>query len=157
MNKLDYGSGGNPKEGCKSSDFCGSPGYDYYIKDYIVLEAKDHSFDVIHCRNVIHHIPEVDLPILFAEFNRLLKEDGQLIISEPREDFHEQNKLLDIIWYRWINVNHNIMIPEEYVDYKQYLENFMQITSYDHYNNEVITFQKIAIESEIFEYEEMTA
>lgn len=145
MNKLDYGSGSNPKPGFKSSDFCGSPGYDYYIRNYVVLDAKDHSFDVIHCRNVIHHIPEKDLHKLFAEFNRLLKRDGQLIISEPRKEFHEQNKLLDIIWYRWININYDIMIPRGYVDYKKYLNEFIEIMSFDHYNNEVITFQKKVI------------
>ena len=155
MNKLDYGSGSNPKKGFKSSDFCGSPGYDYYIKNYIVLEAEDHSFDVIHCRNVIHHIPENDLIKLFSEFNRLLKDDGQLIISEPREDFHEQNKLLDIIWYRWINVNHSIMIPEKYVDYKKYLNDFTPISSYYHYNNEVIAFEKKIIEQKVLELEEI--
>lgn len=150
MNMLDYGSGGNPKVGFKSSDFCGSPGYDYYIKDYKVLNAEDHSFDVIHCRNVIHHIPENDLPKLFSEFSRLLKEGGQLIISEPREEFHEQNKLLDIIWYRWINVNHDIMIPDKYVDYKKYLDKFEMVSSYNEFNNEIISYEKKVVESELY-------
>lgn len=154
LNRLDYGSGGNPK-GFKSSDFCGSPGYDYFIKDYKVLEAKDHSFDVIHCRNVIHHIPEADLPLLFNEFNRLLKEDGLLIISEPIEEFHEQNKLLDIIWYRWINVNHDIMVPDKYVDYKKYIDKFNTLSSYRDLNNEIITFQKETISKQEFVYEEI--
>lgn len=153
MNMLDYGSGGNPKKGFKSSDFCGSPGYDYYIQDYRVLDAEDHSFDVIHCRNVIHHIPENDLSKLFSEFNRLLKDNGQLIISEPREEYHEQNRFLDIIWYRWINVNHDIMIPEEYVDYKKYLNEFESITSYNHLKNEVVVYQKVAVLKEVPIYE----
>lgn len=153
LNRLDYGSGGNPKEGFQSSDFCGSPGYDYFIKNYEVLDAKDHSFDEIHCRNVIHHIPEADLPLLFNEFNRLLKENGLLIISEPREEFHEQNKLLDMIWYRWINVNHDIMIPNKYVDYKKHLDKFETLYSYNDLNNEVITFQKEAVSQREFMYE----
>jgi len=140
--KLDYGSGRQPKQGFMSSDFCGSPNYDFYIRDYKVLDTKDHSFDVIHCRNVIHHIPEKDLPKLFAEFKRLLKHDGQLIISEPRKEFHEQNKFLDLIWYRFLTYDDKIMIPDEYVDYKQYLGDFDIMSTIDEYNNEIITFKQ---------------
>ena len=140
--KLDYGSGRQPKQGFMSSDFCGSPNYDFYIRDYKVLDTKDHSFDVIHCRNVIHHIPEKDLPKLFAEFKRLLKHDGQLIISEPRKEFHEQNKFLDLIWYRFLTYDDKIMIPDEYVDYKQYLGDFDIVSVVDEYNNEIITFKQ---------------
>lgn len=140
--KLDYGSGRQPKQGFMSSDFCGSPNYDFYIRDYKVLDAKDHSFDVIHCRNVIHHIPEKDLPKLFAEFKRLLKHDGQLIISEPRKEFHEQNKFLDLIWYRFLTYDNKIMIPDEYVNYKQYLGDFDIMSTIDEYNNEIITFKQ---------------
>lgn len=151
-NKLDYGSGGNPKKGFKSSDFCGSPGYDYFIKDYKVIDAEDKSFDVIHCRNVIHHIPEKDLHILFDEFDRLLKDNGQLIISEPRKEFHEQNKLLDRIWYRWVNINYDIMIPDQYVDYKQYLHKFNITHSHNEFNNEILYLQK-AVSYEVKHYE----
>lgn len=137
--KLDYGSGSQPKEGFLTSDFVGTPNYDFYIKDYKVIGAKDHSFDVIHCRNVIHHIPKADLPKLFDEFKRLLKHDGQIIISEPRKEFHLQNKILDIIWYRFLTYDRNIMIPNEYVDYKQYLTDFEIVESENEYSNEIIT------------------
>lgn len=140
--KLDYGSGRQPKQGFMSSDFCGSPNYDFYIRDYKVLDTKDHSFDVIHCRNVIHHIPEKDLSLLFAEFKRLLKYDGQLIISEPRKEFHEQNKFLDLIWYRFLTHDDKIMIPDEYVDYKQYLDDFDMVSVTDEYQNEIIIFKQ---------------
>ncbi|MEY9976557.1 methyltransferase domain-containing protein [Lysinibacillus sp. RC79] len=140
--KLDYGSGRQPKEGFLTSDFCGAPGYDFYIKDYKVLGAEDHSFDVIHCRNVIHHIPEKDLHLLFSEFNRLLKKDGQLIISEPRKESHLQNLILDIIWYRFLVFDDKIMIPNEYVDYKQYLSDFEMISTVDEYSNEIIICTK---------------
>lgn len=140
--KLDYGSGRQPREGFMTSDFCGAPNYDFYIQDYKVLDAKDHTFDVIHCRNVIHHIPKQDLPTLFAEFNRLLKYDGQLIISEPREEFHQQNLILDIIWYRFLTYDRNIMIPQEYVDYKQYMADFEIIETENEYNNEILTCRK---------------
>ncbi|AOZ62079.1 hypothetical protein QCM8_161 [Bacillus phage QCM8] len=136
--KLDYGSGSQPKAGFLSSDFIGTPNYDFYIKDYKVIDAADNSCDVIHCRNVIHHIPEKDLPILFAEFKRLLKPDGELIISEPRKEFHEQNLILDLIWYRWVVNNRDIMIPYNYVDYKQYLSEFDIVSVEDEFKNEIL-------------------
>ena len=139
--KLDYGSGSQPKEGFLSSDFCGAPHYDFYIKDYKVMDAKDHSFDTIHCRNVIHHIPKTDFHKLFTEFKRLLKHDGQLIISEPKEEFHKQNLILDIIWYRFVTNNRDIMLPKEYVNYKQYLNDFEMIEAEDEFNNEIITYK----------------
>lgn len=141
--KLDYGSGRQPKPGFLTSDFCGAPNYDFYIKDYKVLDAKNESCDVIHCRNVIHHIPEKDLPILFNEFKRLLKPDGTLIISEPRKEFHIQNKILDIIWYRFLVYDRKIMIPDNYVDYKKYMKDFKIINIEYEYNNEVLTCKKI--------------
>jgi SAM-dependent methyltransferase len=136
--KLDYGSGSQPKAGYLTSDFIGTPNYDFYIKDYRVVGAKDHSFDAIHCRNVIHHIPEKDLPLLFKEFKRLLKHDGELIISEPRKEFHKQNLILDIIWYRFLTNDRNIMIPHEYVDYKQYLSGFNIVETDNEFNNEIL-------------------
>lgn len=138
--KLDYGAGSQPKEGFLTADFVGTPNYDFYIKDYRVIGAKDHSFNVIHCRNVLHHIAERDLPILFAEFKRLLKPDGTLIISEPREEFHEQNKLLDLLWYRFLTVDRNILIPTEYVDYKVYLTDFTVMETRNEFNNEILTY-----------------
>ncbi|WAB25137.1 putative methyltransferase [Lysinibacillus phage vB_LfM_LysYB1] len=140
---LDYGSGSKPKKGFKSSDFCGAPGYDYFIKDYRVLDLEDKSCDVIHCRNVIHHIPEADLPLLFGEFKRLLKDNGVLIISEPREEFHEQNKLLDLIWYRFLTYAPEIMVPDKYVDYKKYLEGFVTVHTEDENKNEILTLHRV--------------
>ena len=146
--KLDYGSGRQPKQGFKSSDFCGSPNYDFYIENYKVLDTENNSCEVIHCRNVIHHIPKQDLHKLFDEFDRLLKEDGTLIISEPRKEFHKQNLILDIIWYRFLVHDDSIMIPYEYVDYKEYLlKKFEVVKIEDEFNNEIITLKKINVKA----------
>ena len=140
--KLDYGSGSQPKEGYLSSDFCGGPQYHYLIQDYKVVGAMDETFDTINCRNVIHHIPEEDLPKVFSEFQRLLKPGGRLVISEPRKEFHQQNLILDIIWYRFLKKEMSIALPVTYVDFKKYLSDFRYITSRNHFNNEIIVFQK---------------
>lgn len=142
--KLDYGSGSQPKKGFQSSDFCGAPNYDYFIQDYRVLDLDDQSCDVIHCRNVIHHIPEQDLPLLFTEFRRLLKPGGQLILSEPREEFHKENLILDIIWYRFIKQEKKIALPLSYVDYKQYVTGFQLVKKKDEFNNEILSYLKVA-------------
>jgi SAM-dependent methyltransferase len=136
--KLDYGSGSQPKAGFLSSDFTGTPNYDYHIRDYRVIGARDASFDEIHCRNVIHHIPERDLPILFSEFRRILKSGGILTISEPRKGLHRQNLILDIIWYRFLVNERNIMIPREYVDYRKYMADFDVVETSREYNNDIL-------------------
>ena len=127
--------------------FVEHPNYDFFIKDYRVLDAEDESFEEIHCRNVIHHIPKEDLPKLVAEFKRLLKDGGKLIISEPREELHKQNLILDIIWYRFLKNETKIKLPTEYVDYKEYLKDFEMVSSYDHFNNEIVVFKKQVLQS----------
>lgn len=44
-------------------------------------EGENIKFDVILCSHVIQHIHTDDLPIFFAKFNQLLKENGLLIIT----------------------------------------------------------------------------
>lgn len=42
-------------------------------------QFKDHSFDIVYCRQVLHHIS--DLPNLMREIRRILKKDGILIAT----------------------------------------------------------------------------
>lgn len=145
--KLDYGSGSKPYQDYSTSDIVGTSNYDYFIQNYKISELSDGSCESIHCRNVIHHIPETDLHILFSEFKRLLKEDGTLIISEPRKEFHEQNLFLDKLWYRFLTVNHDIMLPIIYVDYKVHLaEYFDVVETHDDINNEVLYLRPRVLE-----------
>jgi len=51
------------------------------IGDIIDIPEDDDSFDVILCTEVFEHIPDPVLAI--AEFQRLLKKDGVLIITAP--------------------------------------------------------------------------
>lgn len=140
---LDYGSGSQPREGYLTSDFTGSPIYDYVIKDYRVVDAEDHVFEKVYCRNVIHHIPKEDLSLLFGEFKRILKPGGCLIISEPREEFHKQNLILDIIWYRFLRRDMSIRLPVEYVDYRDYMVGFDCVSVETEFSNEIRTFRMV--------------
>ena len=142
---LDYGSGSQPREGYLTSDFTGSPRFDYMIKDYRVIEAEDGSFDEIYCRNVIHHIQKDDLEKLFSEFRRLLSDGGRLVISEPRKEFHKQNLILDIIWYRFLSRDMKIKLPLEYVDYRDHMSGFVCESVETEYNNEIRTFRMVDV------------
>lgn len=143
--KLDYGSGAKPKEGYKTSDFTGLSNLDFFIEDYKINDLADNSCITIHCRNVIHHIPEHDLPILFGEFARLLRKGGTLILSEPMEKFHKQNLILDRIWYRFLVNNENIMLPMTYVDYKRYVNSdiFELQGEEEEIKNEILTYTRL--------------
>lgn len=137
---LDYGSGRKPREGFSTSDYSGLPIYDYMIKDYKVLGVKEGEYDIIYCRNVLHHIPEVDLVKVVDEFRRILKLGGKLIISEPKEAYFTENKILDIIWYRFLYYDREVHIPIEYVDYRKYLTGFIEVSSKEILNNEEKVF-----------------
>lgn len=45
------------------------------------LPFKDESFDVIFCKGLLHHLPDPREGIY--EMSRVLKKDGELIVSEP--------------------------------------------------------------------------
>lgn len=51
------------------------------ISDIIDIPVKNESFNSIMCIEVLEHIPYPEKAI--AEFNRILKKDGQLIITAP--------------------------------------------------------------------------
>lgn len=144
--KLDYGSGSKPRKGFLTSDFTGAPFLDYHIENLQVLNAEDKSFDVIWCRNVIHHIAPNQLEKLFSEFDRLLKRDGHLIISEPKSEHQKRNLILDVIWYRFLEQNYRISLPVVGVNYEDYLPgNFLSKRSYQEKgNNEVVIYEKVS-------------
>jgi SAM-dependent methyltransferase len=144
--KLDYGSGSKPRKGFYTSDFTGAPFLDYQIEDLIVKEAADRSFDVIWCRNVIHHIPVHRLDDLFAEFDRLLKRGGYLIISEPLAENRMRNLILDVIWYRFLVQDFSISLPDPNVDFRDYLPGNYKIsrTYLEKGNNEVVILEKVS-------------
>jgi ubiquinone/menaquinone biosynthesis C-methylase UbiE len=50
-----------------------------------VLPFKDASFDVVSCRGVLHHLP--DVPAALREIHRVLRPGGELILSEPSNDW----------------------------------------------------------------------
>src|SRR5699024_4300544 len=142
---IDYRSGRKYHKGYKTSDFTRSPAYAYMIEDYLIKEIKDGEVKRLRCRNVLHHIRPNDLPKVFNEFSRLLCDGGELIISEPREEYFKQNKILDLIWYRFLYDDRKIYIPEYYVNFEDYInkEVFKRTSHKIDIKNDVITYKKV--------------
>lgn len=74
-----------------------------YVSDILAIPVPDASFDVILCTEVLEHVPE---PVrVIAEFARILKPGGKLILTAPlgsglhQEPFHFYGGYTPY-WYR---------------------------------------------------------
>ncbi|MCG2611242.1 methyltransferase domain-containing protein [Flavobacterium sp. SM15] len=54
--------------------------------DFFHLEFEPNSFDAIVALDVLEHIPLNELPAYLDKFNKLLKQDGYIVISGPTEN-----------------------------------------------------------------------
>lgn len=142
---LDYGSGSKSPEGFVTSDFTGSPKYDYIIENYKIEGISQGMVDIINCRNVLHHIMPPDVNKVIEEFYRLLKPGGELRISEPKEEYFKQNKILDIIWYRYLTYDRSIYLPNFYYNFRKDIDKrkFKHTVTYDDIKNEILVYRKI--------------
>lgn len=119
MVKIDFGSGYNPKKGYKTCDFTMLPFLDYISINNKIYdkngEIKESSISKIRCRNVIHHIKNLDE--LFYNFNRYLKKNGKLEIIDCREEYYYANWFMDNLWYRYIIPRPEVWFSNEYRNY----------------------------------------
>jgi hypothetical protein len=118
--KIDFGSGYNPKLGFSSCDFTTNPMLCFQFIDNKIIdkngnELLKNSVDEFFCKNVIHHIKNLDN--LFKMFRYYLKYDGILTIIECNENHFTENVILDTIWYRYINPRYDIWISKLYRNY----------------------------------------
>lgn len=120
MNKLDFGSGYNPEKDFKTCDIYGY--VDYYFDPILYKVNTDDKFDYIRCRNVIHHIKDINK--LSKEFNRVLENNGLIEIIEPRKEYYNENYYLDYLWYRWVIPRHEVWFCTEYRSCKNYFKEF---------------------------------
>ena len=123
--KIDFGSGYNPKEGYSTCDITTSPFLDFISYDNKIYsregEVKENTVDKIRCRNVLHHVK--DLQALLTNFYRYLKIGGELEIIDCAKEFYPQNVILDNIWYRWFDDGkRGVWYSTEYRSFIPYLQ-----------------------------------
>lgn len=145
MLKIDFGSGYNPLEEYKSCDITESPMLDFYY-DYEndkIIELCDSSVDEFYLRNVIHHIP--DLKKTFSCLSKYLKDDGILKIIDVRSEYYLQNKILDVLWYRYIIPRYEIWISYKYRDYFSLLKElgYKELEYYIEEEKEISIWKKL--------------
>lgn len=121
MKKLDFGSGYNPEDDYETCDIYGYVDY-YFDPIEYKIEADDKSFDLIRCRNVIHHIK--DIKKLSKEFSRVLKTEGILEITEARKEYYSANYYLDYLWYRFVIPRYEVWFCNKYRDCRDYFDEF---------------------------------
>lgn len=108
--RIDFGSGYNPKDGYKTCDITFAPNLDYvYDKDAnVIINLEKASVDEFYAKNVLHHS---NIERLVSCFYQYLKHKGIVTIIEPQVIYYEQNRCLDIFWYRYIYLRYEISIP----------------------------------------------
>lgn len=139
MNKLDFGSGYNPKKGFKSCDIYGYVDY-YFDPIKYKINVNDNEFDFIRCKNVIHHVK--DLNKLSDEFYRVLKNDGLLKIIDVRKEYYDSNYFLDYLWYRYIIPRYDIWFSNKYRNCRNYFKNFYLINYFIYKEKEIFILKK---------------
>jgi ubiquinone/menaquinone biosynthesis C-methylase UbiE len=142
MKKLDFGSGYNPQKDYLTCDFTFAPFLDY-VFDGSNISCKNEEFVEIRCKNVIHHISDIES--IIKEFNRCLKINGILEIIEVNELHYVSNLCLDILWYRYVIPRYEIKINLEYIDYSDIIiQNGFELTQKTISNEkELLTFKKV--------------
>jgi len=125
VNKLDFGSGYNPRPGYKTCDNILTPNIDYYYNGVAIVNAADKSIDRIVLRNVIHHIPDFD--VLAKEFKRILTNRGTIWIVDCLPQHYMNNVILDYIYYRSVNSRPDIQIFDYFRDYLKTFGRYFKI------------------------------
>ncbi len=114
LRRLDFGSGYNPAPGFETCELNAHPCVDHDFRNGRITCCKE-TFDVIRCRNVLHHIKDLDA--LFQEFRRVLKPGGGILIIDSRPEIFPETVSLDYLWYRMVIPRPDIWCAKEYRDY----------------------------------------
>lgn len=79
--QLEIGSGPNKRAGWITLDMC--KGVDVYWDLRNKTPFKDESFDRIYCSHVLEHFSYQDLRVVLREMHRILRPNGEFLISVP--------------------------------------------------------------------------
>jgi 2-polyprenyl-3-methyl-5-hydroxy-6-metoxy-1,4-benzoquinol methylase len=102
------------------------------------LEQKQLTFDVVFILEVVEHLDDYYLSLLFNNLNKLLKKDGIAIITTPNNENLEENLILcpecNTLFHRWqhlrswnIDTLRNTLIKENFKILEIYTTNFNKI------------------------------
>ena len=69
----------------------------FILQKGVELPVKDSTADIVTLFDVVEHVPTGKEPFLLSEVYRVLKSDGQLLLSTPNS--HWLANLLDPAWY----------------------------------------------------------
>jgi predicted SAM-dependent methyltransferase len=78
--KLDVGSGKSPIEGCVTVDLFSAADISAPMWD---IPLQSGTVDELHCRYSMEHIPRAKVLPTLTEWKRLLKSDGEIIVTVP--------------------------------------------------------------------------
>lgn len=79
--QLEIGSGPAKRAGWITLDVC--KGVDVYLDLRYKTPFKDASFDRIYCSHVLEHFSYQDLKVVLREIHRILRPNGEFLISVP--------------------------------------------------------------------------
>jgi len=150
--KLDFGSGYNPQKGYSTCDVTSSPYLDFLFDGEKIIsretgsEVRDNTFEEIHCKNVLHHVEDVEK--LLNYLKNKLTFGGQLIIIDSNKSSYQRNLILDLLWYRFVIPTYEIWFSKEYRDLHLVILNIFQNFGYrkDEYLEEIRCFKLKPIE-----------
>lgn len=123
MLKIDFGSGYNPYKDYKTCDITFSPYLDYVYdeKNNIIIGLETNSVNIFRLKNVLHHC---DIEKVILCLKKYLKTNGMVKIIEPKKEYYESNRCLDIFWYRYIYPRYEINLPP--MERKDYVKLFVK-------------------------------
>jgi predicted SAM-dependent methyltransferase len=85
--KLNLGSGDAPLPGFVNVDALpGAPGVDVVANLFDPLPFEDGSADLIYASHVLEHLPYPEVPRILADWRRVLRDGGRLLVAVPDLD-----------------------------------------------------------------------
>lgn len=84
--RINLGCGANPIAGFTNVDALEGPGVDVVAELRDGLPFPDESADLIYASHVLEHFPTETVPVLLAEWKRVLRTGGRLLVAVPDLD-----------------------------------------------------------------------
>ncbi|TYQ16937.1 UNVERIFIED_CONTAM: hypothetical protein Cloal_3518 [Acetivibrio alkalicellulosi] len=123
MLKIDFGCGLKPEPGYKTCDITTYPYLDYWYDpvSHTITDLKPLSIDELRCRNVLHHIYDLEDSIIALD--RYIKPEGIIRVIEPRKEYFDINVMLDTIYYHGVCNMKDMWFSKSYREYIHIFEN----------------------------------